>query len=322
MAVDPQLLAYYTEVAERFAPLPVSAGMTAQRQRMRDVVAMSPSSWANLAEVSELSLPLQGAKIGALVFRSRQESTDLRALLVYFHGGGWAVGSPHTHAAICAALAHDTGCTVVSVDYRLAPEHAFPVPCEDALAALEYLAGQRAALGCRTDWLAVGGDSAGAHLAAQAGLRASLGAGRRVDAQLLIYPAVTPAFGTDSYAAFADGPGLTREEMRAYWALFAGADALEQGAAAPSAADPRLNLLADTPDRIPPDTVMVVAGHDVLRDDGLQYADFLVEHGAQVVCLEASGMTHSFARLQAHSIRARQWMERAAAAFRTFLPDT
>ncbi|WP_428851955.1 alpha/beta hydrolase [Imbroritus primus] len=323
MAVDPQLLAYYAAVAQRFAALPEPADMAAQRQRMRDVVAMSPADWTSLADVSELLLPLSDAKLGALMFRSRQPCTAPPPLLVYFHGGGWAVGSPQTHAAICAMLAHDTGCTVVSVDYRLAPEHPFPVPCEDALAALEYLAGQRAALGCRTDRLAVGGDSAGAHLAAQAGLRANLRAsqstGRLVDAQLLIYPAVTPAFGSDSYAAFADGPGLTREEMRAYWALFIGAEALAQGGAHP---DSRLNLLAAAPQGIPPDTVMVVAGHDVLRDDGLQYADFLVEHGAQVVCLEASGMTHSFARLQVHSARARQWMERTAAAFRTLLPDT
>lgn len=319
MAVDPQLLAYYAEVARRFAPLPVPDDMAAQRQRMCDVVAMSPVDWASRADVSELSLPLSAVTLGALMFRPRQPPTDPPALLVYFHGGGWAVGSPQTHAAICATLAHDTGCTVVSVDYRLAPEHPFPVPCEDALAALEYLAGQRAALGCRTDWLAVGGDSAGAHLAAQAGLRAKLDGDRRVDAQLLIYPAVTPAFGSDSYAAFADGPGLTREEMRDYWALFIGAEALAQGVAH---RDPRLNLLAAVPDRVPPDTVIVVAGHDVLRDDGLQYADFLVTHGAQVVCLEASGMTHSFARLQAHSPRARQWMERTATAFRTLLPDT
>lgn len=319
MAVDPQLLAYYAELAQRFALPPEPVDMAAQRQRMRDVVAISPSDWTGLVDVSELSLPLSGATLGALIFRSRQPSSDPPALMVYFHGGGWAVGSPQTHAAICAMLAHDTGCTVVSVDYRLAPEHPFPVPCEDALAALEYLAGQRAALGCRPDWLAVGGDSAGAHLAAQAGLRADLGAGRRVDAQLLIYPAVTPAFGSDSYAAFAGGPGLTREEMRAYWTLFIGAEALAQGSAHP---DSRLNLMAAVPDGMPPDTVMVVAGHDVLRDDGLQYADFLIEHGAQVVCLEASGMTHSFARLQAHSPRARQWMERAAAAFRALLPDT
>ena len=319
MAVDPQLLAYYAAVAEHFASAPEPTDLVAQRQRMADVIAMSPADWVDLVEVSELSLSLTAPSLAALLFRARKPSEQPPGLMVYFHGGGWALGSPQTHAAIAAFLAHDTGCLVASVDYRLVPEHAFPTPCEDALAAVEYLGRQRAALGCRTDWLAVAGDSAGAHLAAQAAARARLDGDRRVDAQLLIYPAVAPAFGTDSYAAFADGPGLTRADMRQYWERFLGAAGLAQGHAHQ---DARANLLAARPDWVPPDTVIVVAGHDVLRDDGLRYADFLVERGAQVVCLEASGMTHSFARLQAHSVRARQWMERTAAAFRALLPDT
>jgi acetyl esterase len=321
MAVDPQLLGYYASLKEH-VPTATSTHIEDIRQHMRDVAAHQAIDIASNVHVSELTLPLVGRALKALVFRVPGRVQAAAPLMVYFHGGGWAVGSPQTHAAICAGLAQDTGCTVVSVDYRLAPEHPYPVPCDDARDALAYLVGQRDVLGCRTDWLAVAGDSAGAHLAAQAALALAGSDGPQVNAQLLIYPAVTPTFGSDSYAAFAEGPGLTRTEMVWYWQQFLGGDVHASCVSETALSDPRINLLAATPAQIPPDTVIIAAGHDVLRDDALRYADFLVEHGAQVVCLEASGMTHSFARLQSHSARARQWMERAAMAFANFLPDT
>lgn len=108
---------------------------------------------------------------------------------------------------MCALLAADTGCAVISVDYRLAPEHPFPAPTDDARDALAYLAEQRLHLSLDPDFLAVGGDSAGGHLAAQAAqavhdrVRPGL-----VTAQLLVCPATMPAFGSESYSAFAQGP--------------------------------------------------------------------------------------------------------------------
>lgn len=218
-----------------------------------------------------------------------------------------------THRLMCALLAADTGCAVISVDYRLAPEHPFPAPTDDARDALAYLAEQRLHLSLDPDFLAVGGDSAGGHLAAQAAqavhdrVRPGL-----VTAQLLVCPATMPAFGSESYSAFAQGPGLTRDEMRWYWAQFIGEAALDRPLAEQ---DARLFLMADPPAHLPPDTVVIVAAHDVLRDDGLAYADHLVQHGAQVVTIEASGMTHGFARLQPEAERAREWMRRAAHAF-------
>jgi acetyl esterase len=139
----------------------------------------------------------------------------------------------------------------------------------------------------------------------------------RVDAQLLIYPVAAPVLSTESYRAFADGPGLTRDEMAWFWTQFIGAEGLEQGAAHD---DPRVHLMAAPPLR-PPATVLMVAAHDVLRDDGLAYADFLVRHDTPVITIEAGGMTHGFARLQPDAERAREWMRRAAAAFVGLIDD-
>jgi len=312
MAVDPQIPPFYQRVSEHFGALPPPEDALAQRARFEAIAALSDRPDPDGIEVSDLSLPLAGRTLDAIVFRPTGVATP--RLLVWFHGGGWVVGAPRTtHRMLAALLAQDTGCAVVSVDYRLAPEHPFPAPADDARDALAYLAEQRADLDFDPDFLAVGGDSAGGHLAAQAALavHATVRPGL-VNAQLLVYPVTTPAFGSESYNAFAQGPGLTRDEMRWYWEKFIGAEAFAKPL---TEQDARIFLMAHAPLHTPPDTVVIVAAHDVLRDDGLQYADYLVQHGAQVITIEASGMTHAFARIQFEVERAREWMRRAAHAF-------
>nr|WP_311527595.1 alpha/beta hydrolase [uncultured Ralstonia sp.] len=308
MAVDPQILQFYQRIAEQFGALPAPEDAPVQRARFAEIAALSDRPDPDGVDVSDLNLPLAGRTLDAVVFRPKGVTTP--RLLVWFHGGGWVVGAPRTtHRMLAALVAQDTGCAVVSVDYRLAPEHAFPTPADDARDALAYLAAQRAHLNVDPDFLAVGGDSAGGHLAVQAAQ--GMGSGL-VNAQFLLYPATTPAFGSESYNAFAQGPGLTRDEMRWYWEKYIGAEALAKPLAEQ---DPRIFLMAHAPKTTPPDTVIIVAAHDVLRDDGLHYADYLVQHGAQVITIEASGMTHAFARIQFEAERAREWMRRAAHAF-------
>jgi acetyl esterase len=315
MAIDPQLLAYYRRLADRYASAPAPAGLAAQRARFAEIAAASLQPDPAGIAVQDLDVVLAGRTLGARLFRPA--GTAAPRLVVYFHGGGWVIGSPRTHHTVAALLAADTGCAVASVDYRLAPEHAFPAPCDDAADAVRWFAGQRQALGLAPDFLAVAGDSAGGHLAAQAAQQLNGGDAVRVDAQLLVYPVTAPVLSTESYRAFADGPGLTRDEMAWFWTQFIGAEALAHGAAH---ADPRVHLMAAPPVR-PPATVLMVAAHDVLRDDGLAYADFLVRHDAPVITIEAGGMTHGFARLQPDAERAREWMRRAASAFTDMIDD-
>ncbi|WP_197338078.1 alpha/beta hydrolase [Ralstonia solanacearum] len=318
MAVDPQILQFYQRLAEQFGALPPPADALAQRARFETIAKVSAQPDPEGIEASDLTLPLPGRTLDAVMFRPQGVARP--RLLVWFHGGGWVVGAARTtHRLICALLAADTGCAVVSVDYRLAPEHPFPAPADDARDALAYLAEQRLRLSLDPDFLAVGGDSAGGHLAVQAAqaVHDTVQPGL-VTAQLLVYPATTPAFGSESYNAFAQGPGLTRDEMRWYWTQFIGEAALDRPLAEQ---DARIFPMAHPPGHTPPDTVVIVAAHDVLRDDGLAYADYLVQHGAQVVTIEASGMTHAFARIQPEVERAREWMRRAAHAFVGLIGD-
>lgn len=319
MAIDPDLLAYYRGLAERFAGAPVPVDAAQRRARFREVAALSYRPDPDGLSVSELPIALAGRTLNARQFRPA--AVDKPRLLVYFHGGGWVVGSHDTHHGVAAALALDTGCAVVSVDYRLAPEHPYPAPCDDAFDALRWLAQRRDALDVDPGFLAVAGDSAGGHLAAQAAALANADTPGLVRAQLLIYPVTAPRFASESYRAFASGPGLTRDEMAWYWAQFIGEARLADGSAID---DPRLHLMAPPPGGsrpVPPSTVVLVAAHDVLRDDGLAYADHLVREGAAVITIEASGMTHGFARLQRESRRAREWMRRGAQAFAQLLDE-
>lgn len=311
MAIDPQLQAYFRRMADRYAGQPAPTDAAARRTRFDEMAALSQMPDPDGMVTSELQIPVQGASISARLFRPAGSVQP--KLIAYFHGGGWVIGSPATHHTVAAWLAADTGCAVASVDYRLAPDYPFPVPCDDATAAVQWLADAREQLGVERDFLAAAGDSAGGHLAAVAA-RAINEAARKhvVNAQLLIYPVTAPVLTTESYRAFADGPGLTRDEMSWFWTQYIGAEALAHGA---EHADPRIRLMATPSTQRPPASVVMVAANDVLRDDGLSYADYLVRHDAPVVTIEASGMTHGFARLQSEAPRAREWMRRAAEAF-------
>ncbi|WP_423192604.1 alpha/beta hydrolase [Cupriavidus sp. H18C2] len=311
MAIDPQLQSYYRQMADRYAGQPAAVTAPERRARFEDVAAQSQLPDPDGMTVEDFAIPAGGASLPVRLFRPAGEASP--KLIVYFHGGGWVVGSPATHHTVAALLAADTGCAVASVDYRLAPEMPFPTPCDDAIAAVQWLADARASLGMAADFLGVAGDSAGGHLAAAAARHINDAAGRHiVNAQLLIYPVTAPVLTTESYRAFADGPGLTRDEMAWFWTQYIGADALALGA---DQSDPRICLMATPPACLPPASVVMVASNDVLRDDGLAYADFLVRRDAPVITIEASGMTHGFARLQPEAPRAREWMRRAAQAF-------
>ncbi|WP_035884407.1 alpha/beta hydrolase [Cupriavidus metallidurans] len=317
MAIDPQLLSYYRQMADLYSNEPIPEDAAARRSRFEDVAARSRLPDPEEISVTDLAIPVDGAALTVRLFRPA--TVEQPRLIVYFHGGGWVVGSPETHHTVAALLAADTQCVVASVDYRLAPEYAFPTPCDDAVAAVQWLAASRESLGVHPDFLAVAGDSAGAHLAAAAARvvneqrRAHI-----VQAQLLIYPVAAPLLTTESYRAFANGPGLTRDEMAWYWTQFIGAEELAKGA---EQDDPRIHLMASPPAMLPPASVVLVAANDVLRDDGLAYANFLVRHDAPVITIEASGMTHGFARLQPDAPRAREWMRRAAEAFTGVFDD-
>jgi acetyl esterase len=212
---------------------------------------------------------------------------DPRPAFVYFHGGGWVVGNLETHDELCRVLCRETGAVVVSVDYRLAPEHPFPAPIEDCYAALSWVAGGHGGLG--TDGrLVVGGDSAGGNLAAVAALLARDRGAPAVDHQVLIYPATAADFSRGSYRENGEGYGLTRAEMRWFRDRYLGTpyDVHDRNPYAwpEEAAD--LSGVA-------PATV-VTAEYDPLRDDGTRYAERLTAAGVDARLENYDGVIHGF----------------------------
>jgi acetyl esterase len=213
-------------------------------------------------------------------------------ILVYFHGGGWVVGDIASHDYVCRALTNAAGCVVVSVDYRLAPEHKFPAGPEDCYAATEWVSKNAASLGSDADHIAVGGDSAGGNLAAVISLMARDRKGPRIRHQMLIYPVTDAAMDTPSYKEFtADGFVLSKLDMEWFWGYYlANKRDGENPYASPSRASNLSNL---------PPAHIITASHDPLRDEGEAYAELLKKAGNRVKVKRYQGVVHGFFSLQA-----------------------
>ncbi|MDQ3631941.1 MAG: alpha/beta hydrolase [Actinomycetota bacterium] len=206
-------------------------------------------------------------------------------VIVWCHGGGWIMGDLEGFEHVCRALANAAGHVVVSVDYRLAPEHPYPAALDDALAAVAWALGHGSQqLGYDADRVIVGGDSAGGNLAAVAA-RHHL---ERLAGQLLVYPVVDAEMRTQSYreAAGADVGGLTPGTMERCFG-----DYLQAG----DITDPDVSPLRGELSGLPP-ALVAVAEHDVLRDDGLAYAKALAAAGVAVELLRFDDMVHGFLR--------------------------
>ncbi|VVD83797.1 alpha/beta hydrolase [Pandoraea communis] len=311
MTIDADLLAYYDQMARKY-PASTDAGTpSAQEARAQFATvageALRPLPAGLRSETFEIPLP--GRNLRARLYRPIGREVPL---VVYFHGGGWVVGDVDTHGTLAAFLAQDGDVAVLSIDYRLAPEHPFPTPVDDAREALAWAAAQRVQLGVSASHLAVAGDSAGGHLAAQAAAWLNDQHPGIVDAQLLIYPVVQYRFDTPSYERLANGVGLTRDEMRWYWREFL-------GGAEPSADDVRVNLTAQAPRHPLPNALVIAAEYDPLHDEAVSYAQFVARSGGRAEIIEAPGLTHSFARLQPFVPQARLVMHDAAQRLRDWL---
>ena len=246
--------------------------------------ATPPGPRADVASVEDRAVPGPEGDVPVRVYRPRDEAG--LPVLVYFHGGGFVIGSLETHDQPCRLLANAAGCVVVSVGYRLAPEHRFPAAPEDCYAAARWVAENGDALGADPARLAVGGDSAGGNLAAVVSQLARERGGPAIAHQLLIYPVTNHAFDTPSYADNAEGYLLTREMMQWFWGHY-----LEREAdgATPLASPLRAPDLAG----LPPAHV-ISAEFDPLRDEGEAYAERLREAGVPTVLKRYDGMIHGF----------------------------
>jgi acetyl esterase len=219
------------------------------------------------------------------------------------------LGGLDSHDTLCRELAQQAGVVLVAVDYRLAPEHPYPAGLDDCVAATRWVAAHAAGLGADGRRLAVAGDSAGASLAAGVSMLARDEGGPAVALQGLAYPAVDPAMDTGSYAENADDPFLSRDEMQSYWSLYlSGAE--PDRFAAPALAPDLAGL---------PPAYVLVAGRDVLRDEGIGYAERLAAAGVGVQVRRRDDMVHGFLLCTAWLDEAREAVAELAAALRAGL---
>lgn len=236
-----------------------------------------------VARVEDRTVPGPGGEIPVRAYAPVDGAEPLPTL-VYFHGGGWVVGGLDESDRTCRNLASQAGCVVVSVAYRLAPEHPFPAAVDDSVAVTQHVADHPEAYGVDPERIAVGGDSAGGNLAAVVAQLARSD-GPRLCHQLLIYPVVDTDLDTPTYREFAEGYYLTRADMEYYLDHY-----LPHG----DRTDPRVApLRAADLSGLPPAT-LVAAECDVLRDEGEAYARALAAAGVPVAARRFDGMFHPF----------------------------
>ncbi len=227
--------------------------------------------------------------IALRVYRPLGSGPEPLPALVFFHGGGWVLGDIETVENLCRRLANASGGVVVSVDYRLAPETKFPGPLNDCFEATRHVIDQAELLAIDRRRIAVGGDSAGGNLATAVAMMARESTAISLLFQLLIYPITDFSFDRASYSENSEGYGLSRDMMIWYWDQYL--ENHEDGRS-PLASPLRSNNLSGLPPAL-----VITAGYDVLRDEGLAYAERLGQDGIIVQAEHYPGMIHGFLQM-------------------------
>ncbi|MFS0916543.1 alpha/beta hydrolase [Brevibacillus sp. 179-C 1.1 NHS] len=280
--LDPKAKMY----VERIHQLPALHKM--EPQAVRDLYAQMPPvemELAPLATIEERLIPVgQDARIKIRIYTP--EGQGPFPLFVYYHGGGWVIGDLETVDASCRMLANQTGRIVVSVDYRLAPEHKFPVPLADSYAALKWVSENATAINGNASNLVVGGDSAGGNLSAVVSQLAKEQGGPAIAAQVLVYPCTDMRFDSASYMDFQEGFGLNRDLMIWFSNHYIN-HAYDKG-------NPYVSpLVANDLSNLPP-AMVITAEFDVLRDEGIAYAERLKKAGVMVETYCEQGLVHGY----------------------------
>lgn len=283
-------------------------GRTVERARAENLASVPSVAGPPrpMARVEALTIPGPASDLPARLYVALGAPQPPQPLLVYYHGGGWVIGDLDTHDSACRFLAEHSGCRVLSVEYRLAPEHPFPAAPEDALAAFRWAHEQAERLGINPARIAVGGDSAGGNLAAVVCLQAREDGGPSPAMQLLLYPACDALGGQASRETFAKGFLLTRNDMEWFEAHYL-PDGCEHD-------DPLVSIMR-APDvgNLPP-AYVATSGFDPLRDEGETYAERLRDGGVRVALQRHRDQIHGFANLTAICPSARGAMLEVAGA--------
>jgi len=285
--VDPQVKAYLELLASVGAP-PLHA-LPAPQARIAYKKARAFAQPEPPPVASSVALAADGPA-GKIPLRSYRPfgsaASAVLPVLVFMHGGGWTIGDLDTHDVVCRELCNRARCAVISVDYRLGPEHRFPAAVDDTLAALRWIHANASALAIDPRRIAVGGDSAGGNLSAVAALVLRDAGGPKLALQLLIYPATDFRCNTRSHAENGSGYLLTREAIDYFTGCYLnGPHEVSDWRASPA--------LAASFQHLPP-AFILTAGYDPLRDEGAQYAELLRGAGVPVEYVNFEAQIHGF----------------------------
>jgi acetyl esterase len=285
--LHPQTRAFLDVVEKRGLPPTHMLSVADARRFYRDRRAVTQPPPPDVAEVRSLAANGPHGGIPLRFYRPLgTEAGKVIPALVYFHGGGWVIGDLDTHDTLCRELCNQSGCAVISVDYRLGPEHRFPAAVDDCIAATRWVHDHAKELNVNATRLAVGGDSAGGNLAAVVSIDARDQAGPRIAFQLLIYPATDQHRDAASHRENGQGYLLTVDTMD----YFAQHYIAEKAQYADWRASPLLHPnLADLPPAL-----VITAGFDPLRDEGAEYAKRLTAAGTCVSYVNFPRQIHGF----------------------------
>lgn len=288
--------------------LPPTHGLSVESARDNIEAFFGEETPEPVADVRDLSFPGPEGSVPVRVYEPDAEGP--LPILVFFHGGGWVIGNRDCYDNVCTKLANRASCLVVSVEYRLAPEHPFPAAPKDCYAATEWVAEYAESLGGDPTRLAVGGDSAGGNLAAAVSLMARDRGGPDIDHQALVYPAVSATLldDFDSYEENAEGYFLERESMTWFYERYIADPTQARNAYA-------FPLHARDLDGLPPATI-VTAGFDPLRDEGFAYETRLDSAGVDVDHHHYEDMIHGFVSMTDEVSAAEDAIDEVAANLR------
>ena len=283
MSLDPEIAEYLRGQAALNLPpiwdVPISATRKNSQLRYAYIGSNTP-----IHSIKDSYIPGPTSDLHIRIYKPTDSNHS--SALVFFHGGGWALGFLDLYDPCLTRLAEKSGCTIISVNYQKSPEHPFPKPFDDCYETLKWVVDHAHELGVDPTKIGVGGDSAGANLAAAVALKARDEKMVELRFQMLIYPCLDTDFQTDSYLKYAEGFGLTTKAMQWFWENYLQDKTPEHNPyARPIRAKGHQNLAP---------AIIVAAEYDPLTSDSYKYAEQLKDSGVSVVLKEYPGMIHGF----------------------------
>jgi acetyl esterase len=305
MPLDPQAQGFLEQLAAAGAPPLHELSVDDARQVIVELFGTNENP-EPVGKVEDRMIPGADGEISVRVYTP--EGTGPFPVLVYYHGGGWVIGNLDAYDPTCRALTNAVRCVVVSIEYRLAPEHKFPAAPEDCYAALQWVGANADGINGDPMRIAIGGDSAGGNLTAVVAQMSRDRGGVRPVYQLLVYPVTDHGYDTPSYRENADDYLLTKDAMVWFWNHYLGS---ESDGNSPLASPLRADNLRDLPPAL-----VITAEFDPLRDEGEAYAAKLRDAGVPVMLTRYDGMIHGFFSLGAVLDQGKNAMAEAAAGLR------